>query len=567
MKGKSKRPKQRPQPARLEIHIEDLKAIVERAKVGALSAEECEKLGAAVDTLGVVTRELETQGATIRQLRKLLFGSSTETTSNVVGRKGTEEEAGTSEGAATTVSPAAEPDASKSTGGAGQSGEPRPKRRGHGRNGASSYRGADKETVAHGTLRPGDRCPECQRGKVYVQQVPKVLVRVRGMAPLVATVYELERLRCNLCGKVFTAAEPDGVGEEKYDETAAAMIGLLKYGTGMPFTRLERLEGDLGIPLPATTQWEVVDGAADLVEPAADELIRQAAQGEVVHNDDTTMKILDIAPPEPEPGEKKREGTFTTGIVSVGSGHRIALFFTGRDHAGENLAEVLRRRAAELSAPIQMSDALSRNRPGDFETIVGHCLVHARRRYVKVADDFPEEVRHVLETLREVYQLEAETRERGMSDEARLSFHKERSAPLMKGLEEWMAEQLDERKVEPNSGLGEAIKHMQTHWERLTLFLRVAGAPLDNNICERALKKAILHRKNAYFFKTEHGAHVGDVFMSLIHTCELEGVDPFDYLVALQRHHESVKQNPGEWMPWNYEQALAKRRAESTPAS
>jgi transposase len=104
---------------------------------------------------------------------------------------------------------------------------------------------------------------------------------------------------------------------------------------------------------------------------------------------------------------------------------------------------------------------------------------------------------------------------------------------------------------------------MQKHWMRLTLFLRVPGAPLDNNVCERALKKAILHRKNALFFKTENGAHVGDIFMSLIHTVELNGGNPLEYLVALQRHRHEVALDPDDWMPWNYRDTLAALSSET----
>ena len=172
-------------------------------------------------------------------------------------------------------------------------------------------------------------------------------------------MYWLERLRCGACGQVFTAQEPEGVGPEKYDETAAAMIAQLKYGSGIPFYRLEQLEGQIGIPLPAATQWEIVEEAAELLKPARDELIRQAAQGEVVHNDDTSMRVLRLAR---EPSDE-RTGVFTSGVVSTGQGWKIALYFTGRQHAGENIADVLMQRAAELPSPIQMCDALSRNVP------------------------------------------------------------------------------------------------------------------------------------------------------------------------------------------------------------
>ena len=223
-----------------------------------------------------------------------------------------------------------------------------------------------------------------------------------GQAPLAATVYELENLRCNLCGEVFTAEAPEGVGTEKYDAAAASMIALLKYGNGFPIHRLERLQGSLEIPLPASTQWEIVAETAEWIEPIYQELIHQAAQGEVLHNDDTTMKVLALMgesrPRQPSAEEEKSErtGIFTSGIVSTRAGQKIALFFTGRKHAGENLATVLAQRAEELGPPIQMCDALSRNLPKKFQIVVSNCIAHGRRKFVEVAAKFPEECRYVL---------------------------------------------------------------------------------------------------------------------------------------------------------------------------
>lgn len=539
-------------PKRTALRVEELEAIVERASA-VLSTEERDALKAAIDTLAFLTRELEAKGASIARLRKLLFGASTEKTRTVVGETAPAQPSGSSSGA----HGASEAGAQDSAGGNGSG-----RGKGHGRNGSAAYVGAEKVAVAHQSLHHGDHCPGCLRGKVYTQAEPAVLVRVVGMAPLQATVYERERLRCNLCGDVFTARALEGVGEEKYDETVAAMIGLLRYGCGLPFNRLERLQCNLGIPLPAATQWELVRDAAGLLVPAYDELVRQAAQGEVVYNDDTTAKILELGGQSRQEAlageEQERTGVFTSGIVSTVEGHQIALFFTGRKHAGENLQEVLKQRARELSAPIQMCDALSRNTAGEFDTILAHCNAHARRRFVDVAHSFPDECRHVLETLREVYRNDALARQQKMSPAERLRFHQAESGPLMEGLERWMRAQLDEHKVEPNSGLGEAIAYMLKHWTKLTLFLRVPGAPLDNNICERALKKAILHRRNSLFYKTKNGARVGDLFMSLIHTAELCKIDPFGYLVALQRHRQAVADNPAAWLPWNYRDTLTR---------
>ena len=231
-------------------------------------------------------------------------------------------------------------------------------------------------------------------------------------------------------------------------------------------------------------------------------------------------------------------------MVALRDGHRVALFFSGRRHAGENLAEVLKLRAAELPPPIQMCDALSRNLPGELQTILAHCLAHARRQFVDVYDRFPEQCRYLLEALAVVYRNDAIARERQLSPEARLQLHQQESQPTMQQLHDWLTRQLDEKLTEPNSALGGAIRYMLRHWEKLTLFLRQAGAPLDNNVCERALKKAILHRKNALFYKTQNGARVGDLFMSLIYTCQLNEANPFDYLTAVAAARRPARGQP-----------------------
>jgi transposase len=547
----------------LEVTMDELEAIVERAKSGPLDEADRETLRAAFETLFALTNELETKGTSIRRLRKLLFGGSSEKLDAVLREIASRE------------APApADPDGSSDRPDEGSARAEPPKRKapGHGRNGASAYRGATKVKVPHAQLAPGKPCPSCEKGKVYGSVPPRLLVRVRGQAPLDATVYALKRLRCNLCGEVFTARPPPGVGEAKYDATAAAMIALLKYGSGLPFHRLEGLQKGLGIPLPSATQWEIVHDAALQLEPAYREVVRQAAQGKVLHNDDTPMKILERMGKRREKALARgapasdRKGVSTSGIVSRVEDQKIALFFTGPAHAGENLGAVLAKREAELGAPIQMCDALSRNTTGAFATILANCLAHGRRRFVDSATSFPQECLYVLEVLREVYVHDQQAHEETMSPADRLALHQRESGPKMARLASWMEEKLAKREVEPNSSLGEAIAYMQNHWEKLTLFLREPGVPLDNNLCERALKKAILHRKNAMFYKTDNGARVGDLYMSLIYTAELCGANPFDYLVALQRHAKAVAERPGEWMPWSY-QAACSRLGEANQAA
>jgi transposase len=597
---------------RMDLHMDELESIVERAKVGPLDEQDCATILAVFQSYLYVTDLLEERGTTLERLRKLVFGSSSEKTRAVLANQ-------SAPSAGTPLSPAVLPEVAPATPDTAPPPAAPTPAPGHGRNGARAYRGAERVQITNRTLKPGYPCPECKNGSVYVLP-PGILVRIVGQAPLQAKVYEFQKLRCNLCGKVFTAPAPEGVGSEKYDATAASMISLLKYGTGLPFNRLEGLQDTLGIPLPASTQWDIVSAAAGVVRPAYDELINQAAQGEMLHNDDTTVKILQFmgkrarqqalaeaqepsstssstqavenqpvddtggaGPPatageavtssgdESDPtlartcAKRERRGLFTSGIVSTREDRRIALFFSGRKHAGENLADVLARRAQELGPPIQMCDALSRNLPVEFKTILGNCLAHGRRQFVDVVERFPEECRSVLEQLAEVYKYDALARERNLSPEERLHFHQANSGPVLEQLQAWCRRQLADRLVEPNSALGEAISYLLKHWDKLTLFLRQPGAPLDNNICERALKKAILHRKNALFYKTLNGARVGDIFMSLIYTCQLGEADPFDYLTELQRHAAALATAPQQWMPWNYRVTIANLAADTTP--
>ncbi|MGC2413911.1 MAG: IS66 family transposase [Stellaceae bacterium] len=551
MRGKKKKPRP-PDPLlrRLDVHQDRIAKILERTRA-VLNAEEHATLSGIVDTVALIQAELQAKDASLERLRRMIFGASTESTRTVLGEQPGEPG---SPGSPAPAAPA----------------RPRMKAPGHGRNAAAAYTGAEQMRIEHPHLHGGQACPGCTSGKLYAQSEPSRLVRISGLAPLTATVYSCDRLRCNLCGEIYTAPAPEGVGSDKYDASATSMVGLLKYGAGLPFNRIEKLQDGMGIPLPAATQWDLVQAAAKTLTPAHEELLNQAAQASVLYNDDTTMKVLQLSKVQraaalADDVKEERTGIFTSGIVATDAGQRIALFFTGVRHAGENLAAVLARRSTELPAPIQMCDGLSRNLPSEFDTVLASCIAHARRKHVELAESFPEQVRFVLETLREVYITDARAREQRLDPQQRLQLHQDESQPRMAALEHWMKRQFDEHTIEPNSTLGAAILYMQKRWAPLTLFLRVAGAPLDNNVCERALKKAILHRKNSLFYRTLAGAHVGDVFMSLIHTAELNAVAPFEYLVALQRNADALAANPADWMPWNYQATLGQRPAGADP--
>lgn len=408
---------------------------------------------------------------------------------------------------------------------------------------------------------------------MYRQKDWRTIVRLVGRPPVGGVRYELERLRCSLCGDIFTARLPDEVGTSKFDPTVASTVGTLHYGYGMPWNRLEQIQAGAGIPLPASTQYEQVRDALERGPGAVyQQLLNDAAQGRLVHNDDTTMRVLELSEKKKQgqpihETDPDRTGVYTTNILSLADDRPvIALFFTGPRHAGENLRDLLVKRAEELPTPVQMSDGLSRNLPGELATIVANCLSHGRRKFFELRTQFPIEVKYVVDQLKVVYKVDAKARQEGVSPKERLRMHQLHSEPIMNDLHVWLKQQLNERRTESNSALGIAVRYLLKRWEAFTLFLRKPGVPLDNNICERALKLVIRYRKNSFFYRSLKSAKVGDIYQSLVHTCNLAKVDAIRYLTELQRHASEVIAAPSAWLPWNYQRQLTRDPTTSSVA-
>ncbi len=442
-------------------------------------------------------------------------------------------------------------------GGGNDDGSPKvrksPKNNG-GRRPRSDFKSANAVKIPHTTLQVGQLCPCGCGGKLYKYNRVAHFRHFVGQAPIQVTLYELEQLRSNGCETVFSASLPEGVGPEPYDATAISTIGLNKYGVGLPFYRQAKQLKIMGTPISPSTQYMLISGALPKIGPVYDYLVKLAAQGKVAYFDDTSMRILDFVRPEGD----KRTGIFTTGIVSVHEAFEIALLFTGRNHAGENRIEIIKEREPDLPAMIMMSDALAANFVGldNEKEILANCLTHGRRNFVRIIDSFPTDCHHVISAIGTVYHHDALSKEAGHSDDERLAYHQEHSGPVMADLKVWLDEQIVEKRVEANSPLGKAIAYMRSHWTALTLFLRLAGAPLDSNVAERVLKNVVLHRKNSLFYRTASGAKTGDIYMTLIQTCQRNGINPWDYLTELQRNHLAVKESPADWLPWNYKETL-----------
>jgi hypothetical protein len=358
------------------------------------------------------------------------------------------------------------------------------------------------------------------------------------------------------------------VGEEKYSARARAVLAVSRYYLGLPGYRVQGYQAMVGVPVPDATQWDQIEQVGDCADKVFVQLEQVAAQGELIFHDDTAVRIvalmqenlarLSAAQAQGVPTPQERTGMHTTALVVQVGEHTAILYDSSRRHAGENLQGLLEKREAALAKPLVMSDALASNAVADETAVIRcHCLAHGRRKFSDLEEAFPHECQVVLDVISQVFDHDEQARTEQLSPGARLAYHQAKSQPLMDALHTWLDTQLAERLVEPNSALGKAMGSLQKHWDTLTRFLAVPGAPLDNNLAERVLKRCIRQRKNSLFYKNPHSASIASVLTSLIATCLYAGVNAVEYLVALQEHRAEVVADPAAWLPWTSQATLA----------
>lgn len=550
-------------PEEVTLSREDGEALIERLEREALTAEDRRVLVKVRTFYFWLLFALREAKLSRKRLKTLVFGEKPKK------REPPESGGGASGGGGTggTGVAAAASTEGPATGERGQASASK-RQAGHGRQSAAVYREAQRVECRHEELAVGERCPACGRGWLY--RVPAgIEMRLDGNALLSAVRSELEKLRCSACGQVFTAALPAEAGEEKYSPRARAVLALGRYYLGVPFYHLEGYQALVGVPVPDATQWDQIERVADCASPVFRKLETRAAQGDVIYQDDTPVRILSLIEETRQAGAEAsdafqappRPGLYTTGLIVQAGERRICLYYAGRQHAGENLAALLHQREAERDKPLGMSDALASNSAAEHTLIRCHCLAHGRRKFSELEEVFPAESAVVTQALKQVFEHEEEARTRQLSAEERLAYHQTYSGPLMARLKEWLEPQSAARAVEPKSSLGKAMAYLLGHWETLTRFLTLPGAPLDNNTAERALKLCMRQRKNSLFYATEHSAYIASLLTSLIATGLHAGVNALEYLVALQDHRKAVFAQPAAWLPWTYQAALGALQA------
>lgn len=517
-----------------DIGQEELDALIHRVEEAiehglSLSSEDLTLLLNAIQTLAMVQSKLESKDVTLLKLKKLLGMVSSSERRNVSNRR------------SSAKSKAIKKPSRK---------KPEPK--------------VVKHT--HKTLKKGDPCPQpdCDKGKLYPKD-PKIAIRISGHAPFEATKHICDRLRCNQCGALYTAEVPeevlnDGDLNQMYGYSARSLMAINKFYSGEGYHHQESLSSMMGHQVSASTVFDQVEYLANDATPIFYEMKRDAAKSVKFFGDDTFHRILDkepeIRPNRNGKGQRLRTGIYSSCVIArTKDKHDIVIMDTSLGHFGEAIDDILRHRPPDLPPPLLMSDALSSNTPTACKVVQILCNAHGNRQFKDIESFFPE-VTPIIDQYCKIWTYDRHTKDQQMSDQARLEYHQKYSLPIMEEIKRWCEAKLQDETFEENSALGKAIRYFTKHYLELCRFCWIPGAELDNNLTEQTLKIIIRGRKTYMFFKTDNGAGVANVIISLIATAWRAGVNVFEYLTDIQRYKDQVKASPELWVPYRYESTI-----------
>jgi transposase len=412
-------------------------------------------------------------------------------------------------------------------------------------------------------------CPCCKKKMHKAHKKTMTIIRIEGFS---CEKHELQTARCLTCNTTAEAPGPQEKTIHQFAIPAASVLIGLRYAYGMPSYRLEEVSASMGYEIPDSSQWSVFLAAAGKLTAFHKFLQNEAANAGVVQIDDTKVRItettiaLALAKLEGRPPE--RTGVHTTGFLAKCSQGKICLFQSGLHHAGEFLENVLEAKSTEDQV-ILMSDAGSSNASKlsnvGADVVQANCNSHAVRRFDELSENpvFENDVNEILKLYKAIF-----VRDRALKETAaahRLAVHKQESLPQMHSIKNKINTDFLNKRVEPNSELGRAYQYFLNHFDKLCAFCTIANAPICNNACERLLKRAIRHRKNSLFYKTETGAAVGDVHMSILMTAKENGLEPVQYMTDLLTHTDKVNKNPDDWLPWNYTKTIKALEPDLSP--
>ena len=478
-------------PTHLDFTPEQIEALIERLDKQALAKEDYPVLTNLIKAIVWMNFSLQEKQLSIQRLRSI-FGIKTESAKSLA-KLMAQAQAAEDEAAAASSNQTDEQSAVPD-----QNGEPEedtptkknpPEAKGkHGHRPSSDYTQAKILDIAHEFLKKGSLCPSCDKGKLF-NLSPGSVLRIVGQPWLQVEIYRPERLRCAVCGKIFTANLPPEVAtESRAASSAKAIVSLLKYRGGVPFYRQGQIQDILGTPISPSEIWEMTEDVADAVQPVYVVMCEHASAAELMQNDDTKARILSVMKDREErkgtPDEDKRTGIFTTAILAVlqNINVKISLFFTGVKHAGENLDDLLNKRPKGLSVPIQQCDG-GNNVPEHHDTDLSNCNAHARRKFYELVTTWPKIVVKIIGWYSTVF---ANEKQAPPDPLLRLKWHQDHSAPAMQEMKSYCDTLIKQKEIEPNSSMGKAIAYLNNHWRELqnSIQAQIRACCADSVFCK-----------------------------------------------------------------------------------
>lgn len=418
-----------------------------------------------------------------------------------------------------------------------------------------------ESTYTHPLASTSNTCEKCYCRLSLTK--PKVIFRVTSTALFTTEKHQLETKRCIGCG--LTVSADPGFDVQgmigQFTSYAAAVLIVLHYYMGMPFNRLSRFLSFMNGALPSSSQWDVASQSYDRLKPMYIALwLHSRESAKNMRVDDSGAKILSTSGKIRDGTTGGRSGVNATALkIMTHQNEEISLFITGLQHGGEVVNTLLHARESNKQI-IKISDAANKNfalsAKSKQQVIEAACNEHAFAMFRSLRNDYPTHYQFVAETYNKIYELDRLCKSEKLNDEERLRRHQKTSLPLMAKFAKWTLVKLNSGTIEENSNEGRAFHYVINQFAKLTEFLKTPGVPLDTNLVEQFLRVSKRYFRNSSFFKTDTGAEVGDMFMSLTRTAIDAGVSPIDYICWCLDNHEDLKMNPNNYFPWMYASKL-----------
>lgn len=412
----------------------------------------------------------------------------------------------------------------------------------------------------HDTLKPGDQCPSCGRGKLYFG-TPRQRLIFQGQPPITPVRHMFRDLFCSLCKDVFRVSPPqhladDGLGKvDRYGYSAISMITMMKFFSMLPYYRLGRLASMLGVHVAPSTQFDQVEKVANTFAPV--QILQRdiASQGQLLMTDDASNKILSkktaLIPRRSTGKMQLRDGCHSSVAIAFDDlDEMTVLIKTDIIHAGEWLDQILAARNPSLAKPKVMWDRVSSNTITVCDYVDLACNQHARQNFKDLEDQMPKIIRPILNAYKRIFFNDVQTANLSKAD--RLSYHQTHSQSVFNSIVSTSKKVLSDKLVTENSELGQAFQYVLNHEKALSGFLKYEGAPVSNNLVERVILNIVLMRRASHFFRTPESAAIADTILSVGLTAFFAGVNLYHYFRLGLKHAEEVGKEPERWLPANF---------------